>query len=243
VEVEIERTRFLGFPFLVFDATSDEDLRLVALGGSRVERKILWVGSAGLARFLPLGWGRQTVPFFRHVETSRRVLVINGSFNPVNVEQFGVLSETRGIPTLWITEDDRYNSISTLQKIDALLGEIQQGKDAGLSVQLARSANSSHQVHLSQETLRYAVERCLQSGLVEGLILVGGDTAMEIYRNNGAQGIQIIGEIEPGIPFGKWIGGRLNDRSLVTKAGGFGGQTTLLRAVEFLHGEDNSRYS
>src|SRR6185295_7088428 len=107
----------------------------------------------------------------------------------------------------------------------------------------ARSSNSSHPVHLLQETLRYAVGRCLQSGLMEDLIIVGGDTAMDMYRNNGAQGIQIIGEIEPGIPFGKWIGGRLNDHSLVTKAGGFGARTTLLRAVEFLHGENNSRYS
>jgi len=138
-------------------------------------------------------------------------LVINGSFNPVNVEQFGMLSETQGIPRLWITKDDQLNSISTLHKIDFLLGRIQQGKDAGLSVQLVRSSNSSHQVHLLQETLRYAVDQCLQSGLVEKLIIVGGDTAMDIYRNNGAQGIQIIGEIEPGIPYGKWIGGRLKD--------------------------------
>jgi len=55
-----------------------------------------------------------------------------------------------------------------------------------------------------------------------------------VYEKTGASGIRMIGEVQPGIPYGQWIGGLLDNQPVVTKAGGFGQADTLTRATEFL---------
>lgn len=75
--------------------------------------------------------------------------------------------------------------------------------------------------HLSQ--LRRRVE-ALQEG---GLLLCGGDTALLLCRLLGAQGIRLEAEIEPGVPFGRLMGGVGDGLPVVTKSGGFGRPSTL----------------
>ncbi len=50
----------------------------------------------------------------------------------------------------------------------------------------------------------------------------------------GASGIELQGEVEPGVPWGRLVGGDLAGLATVTKAGGFGTGETLARAVRFL---------
>ena len=67
-----------------------------------------------------------------------------------------------------------------------------------------------------------------------GLVLVGGQTARLVCRRLQAQGVRIEGELEPGVPYGRLIGGVWDGLPVVTKAGGFGGPDTLLDAVRAL---------
>jgi uncharacterized protein YgbK (DUF1537 family) len=60
-----------------------------------------------------------------------------------------------------------------------------------------------------------------------GLLLSGGDTALLVCRLLGAEGIRLVAEIEPGIPFGRLIGGVGDGVAVVTKSGGFGRPETL----------------
>ncbi|MBI4662053.1 MAG: four-carbon acid sugar kinase family protein [Verrucomicrobia bacterium] len=71
--------------------------------------------------------------------------------------------------------------------------------------------------------------QCLSS-----LVLIGGDTASLILRWLSAKAIHLHGEIAPGIPWGRILGGRLNGVLLSTKAGGFGQPDTLIRVAKFL---------
>lgn len=66
---------------------------------------------------------------------------------------------------------------------------------------------------------------------VKRLFLTGGDTARSICHELGAGGIQLLKEIEPGIPLG-----RLVDTNVyaVTKAGAYGQKDSVLHAVEVL---------
>jgi uncharacterized protein YgbK (DUF1537 family) len=92
VAKEMESAQFHGVPFLVFDAEVEEDLKTIVLAGCRLERRILWAGSGGLARCLPLGWGLRIQASKTEVHLScPQTLVINGSFNPANKEQLGCL--------------------------------------------------------------------------------------------------------------------------------------------------------
>lgn len=87
--------------------------------------------------------------------------------------------------------------------------------------------------------LRRRVES-LQAG---GLVLTGGDTALLLCRLLGAEGIRLEAEIEPGVPFGRLIGGVGAGLPVITKSGGFGRPETLdhaARALSIEHRKDGN---
>ena len=59
-------------------------------------------------------------------------------------------------------------------------------------------------------------------------VLTGGDTARAVLEARGVRGIRLLGEVEPGVPFGISIPG---DILVCTKAGGFGRPDTLVHCV------------
>jgi uncharacterized protein YgbK (DUF1537 family) len=60
------------------------------------------------------------------------------------------------------------------------------------------------------------------------LFLTGGDTADAVLTSAGGKGIRILGEIVTGVVQGTLIGGPLDGLPVVTKAGAFGGDDTLV---------------
>lgn len=77
---------------------------------------------------------------------------------------------------------------------------------------------------LADDLGRRAAAAALRHGAT-GLILTGGDIAAATCRHLGITGAEIIDEIEDGLPVlraGRWL--------LVTKAGGFGDEFSLVRA-------------
>ena len=69
-----------------------------------------------------------------------------------------------------------------------------------------------------------------------GLVVAGGDTAFDVLRSLGASSIDVLGEVETGVPYGLLNEGIARGVTLVTKAGGFGDPQTLTRALEFVAG-------
>lgn len=71
---------------------------------------------------------------------------------------------------------------------------------------------------------------------LSGLFLTGGDTAIEMIRALEASGSEIQEEITPGVVLGTLIGGIADGLKIVTKAGAFGQQDTLLESMKRLSG-------
>ena len=69
------------------------------------------------------------------------------------------------------------------------------------------------------------------------LFLTGGDTADAVLNAIGGGGIKILGEVLPGVVRGKLIGGSMDGLAVVTKAGAFGRDDTLVVLHEKLRGE------
>jgi uncharacterized protein YgbK (DUF1537 family) len=65
---------------------------------------------------------------------------------------------------------------------------------------------------------------------LKGLVLTGGHTAKSIAAGLGGAAIEILDEVEPGIPLGRLTG--RHEVLIVTKAGGFGSEASLARSVE-----------
>ncbi len=244
IERQIRTARSKGYPFLVFDAINDQDLKNICLAGCQLEHRVLWVGSAGMARFLPFGWGYhlpnsepQAGPASVVGFATNPVLLINGSLNPSNAEQLSFLEEGRVIATVIVEEVDIADQNPTRQqKLDLSRRSMQQGIDVTLTIRLNKPIQSRSQLQGLHDTLLFLALDLIRSENIGGLIIVGGDTAMKIFHQIGATGIRVGGEVQPGIPYGSWIGGQLDDQFVVTKAGGFGKRDTLLTAMEFLRG-------
>jgi uncharacterized protein YgbK (DUF1537 family) len=65
------------------------------------------------------------------------------------------------------------------------------------------------------------------------LFLTGGDTADAVLTANEADGIRILGEVVAGVVQGVIIGGLLDSLPVVTKAGAFGQNDTLVAVHDF----------
>ena len=69
----------------------------------------------------------------------------------------------------------------------------------------------------------------IREGSVSGIVATGGDTANALCTALGAQALEILGEVEAGIPIMRLLGeGSL---PLVTKAGGFGSPAAMRDAL------------
>lgn len=65
-------------------------------------------------------------------------------------------------------------------------------------------------------------------------VLTGGETARAVLGARGVRGFRLLGEVEPGVPFGVSIPAGL---AVCTKAGAFGGPDTLVHCVARLQRE------
>jgi uncharacterized protein YgbK (DUF1537 family) len=68
-------------------------------------------------------------------------------------------------------------------------------------------------------------------------VLTGGETARAVLAARGIRELRLLGEVEPGVPFGMTRDGTL----VCTKAGGFGRPDTLAKCVALLKREMKGR--
>jgi uncharacterized protein YgbK (DUF1537 family) len=69
---------------------------------------------------------------------------------------------------------------------------------------------------------------------LKGLVLTGGDIALSSCSLLSATGFNVVEEVAPGIPVGLLKGGLCDGLRVVTKAGAFGDEDALCKAVDCL---------
>ena len=74
----------------------------------------------------------------------------------------------------------------------------------------------------------------LEQGIVSGVFVTGGDTALGLLEALGADGSEILSEVSVGIPMMRVIGGQAAGVKMVTKAGAFGTQDAISNAFRKL---------
>jgi uncharacterized protein YgbK (DUF1537 family) len=107
--------------------------------------------------------------------------------------------------------------------------------DTEESVRLKVSSDVQGMSRVVLSTL-VAIAATLINPSLSGLVLTGGDTAMSFVDSLGAVGIGVTGEVEAGVPAVTIVGGKWDGMRVVTKAGGFGDEMTLMRIVQYLKG-------
>lgn len=197
---------------VVCDAETEADLRGIADSQS-ARGDVLWVGSAGLAEQLAESLGHHVYgPMGAWRAVDGPILVVAGTASEVTRRQVAALA-------------DRVYSYGADQP-----GEVRAALDAGRDAAL---------VGWSEPLARLAAE-CVRSHGVGGLILTGGETARAVCRELDVAAVQLVDEVEPGVPLGLLRGGTPDNLPVVTKAGAFGSDNTLLHAFKNLRGGNNS---
>jgi len=93
---------------------------------------------------------------------------------------------------------------------------------------------SSHVPHATDKTLARKLGRLVARVAPHAhYVLTGGETARSVLGALHVSGFHLLGEVEPGVPFGITRGGAL----VCTKAGAFGEQDTLTHCVASLKRE------
>lgn len=232
-----------GECMVVVDAVEDRDLSLIAHAICEQETLPLLVGAAGLANALP-------VRLFMQEKQALPVLVVAGSMSEATRRQVDkALCQDRAK----VVEIDasrlasagfEQEIVSVVEQACALLSRhhhtilrpSRSADDRQMIDTLCASVGMSRQAlgeRLSQR-LGNITLRIIEQARIGGLFLTGGDIATAVASALGAEGYRIQSEVAPCIPCGTFVNSEIDDLPVITKAGGFGSDSTLCDALYFI---------
>ncbi len=205
-------------PLLTADAESPDDL--FTLARAILAAQALPCGAFGLARayLQALEVEPVTHSFF---QPEGAVLVLVGSANQVAREQ---VDQLESMPDSLVLRLGPLPTPGTIQQIFDLLP---------LNKRILALCAAQDKTTRTPEWLRFG-QTVSETGLAvlakfkpQTVLVVGGETVAHFCQQARVESIQVLGEVAPGIPYGSLRGGLLDQRLLITKAGGFGGPETL----------------
>jgi uncharacterized protein YgbK (DUF1537 family) len=234
-----------GVELVVVDIAEQGDLKQICLGLAQIDLRIVWVGSTGLAEFVPLAFG---VAFTSntfdqdHPIDSRPALALVGSASETTRQQLDYAQTNNQLNIIYLDPARLIQNGTTATELGQansnLRTAIDAGHDAALVVRASREEIAATQqlgatLNLSPaqvaqrivQGLAEAGSRLVCEGCVSGIVATGGDTANALCNILGAQALEILGEVEAGIPIMRLLGE--HSLPLVTKAGGFGSPAAM----------------
>jgi uncharacterized protein YgbK (DUF1537 family) len=203
-----------GAKVIVADSELQDDLRFLVAAGSKIRRRILWVGSAGLGNALAEHIGTESATRTRPPVRDASVLFCIGSTHPVTtLQKIRLLRSTAAVEVLVGPESIKSvrAAIRERRHVIALTGRVEVA-----------------------ETLLREFACGLEGLPLAGVFLTGGDTGTLVCKVFGVRAIRLYDEIAAGIPWGRLQGGPLHNLPVATKSGGFGEEDALLRVAKVL---------
>jgi len=211
-------------PTVAVDAASDADLERLARAIGLLGAQALPVGAGGLAAPLARVWAG--------ADQSAPVVVVVTSQHSAARAQAAAL-QAAGADT-WtpsladLADDAAWQAWSQ----PLLAAHAQAPAEAGTLLLLApegqRDGLDSETV---AERLGGLAAQLIAASQAAGVVATGGDGARSVLLALGARGIALVDEVMGGVPLGTLTGGTAAGLPVVTKAGGFGAEDVLVRAV------------
>lgn len=238
IQNHVEKTKILSF-----DAVNDDDLKKICDNILKLNKKVLWVGSAGLADAL--------IQEVKNKIQGLPTLTVAGSVSQITRQQ---IKKALQDPSICLVKVDIRRIFSSsgeeITKVaKQCLDLIRQGKDVILSsafdeksIDEAKIIAKENKKSLSEisdhiaDTLSKIAFTILDKEYLAGLFLTGGDTAVHVISNLAPEGFRINKELEPGIPEMTLLGGPFHSTKIVTKAGAFGNEDSILNSIKFMRG-------
>ncbi len=231
---------------LVYDASTDADLKSIANGLARSRELNFLAGCAGFAAALPALLGlKGTAPTRK--ELLSRLLVICGSVNPITLAQLDE-AEKSGALRLRIRPEQKLEPLwsfsreaeSTLKSWADLCRQneicILDTNDLPGSDETAQYA-AAHGLSLEEtraiipKSVGGMVKRLLEFGLNSTFLVTGGDTLLGVMRQIGIDRLSPAGELEAGVVLSHFS---FQGKSypILSKSGGFGSKALMMELME-----------
>jgi len=251
----VEAHRAHGTALLVCDA--ETDAHLLAIAASLADqRDVLWVGSAGLAEPVAEALGlprRRPTPPETNQTPGGPVVLVAGSVSATTRQQVAAVAARPGVQSVTVDPVALVGGPAACAaeqaRCEAALAAALAAGDDGLLVvdarpeRVERAAQRGAARGLSRSQMAAGIADVLgrlgaaaaQRQPLAGLVLTGGDTARAVCRHLGVSGLDLVADVEPGVPLGRLIGPTMAPLA-VTKAGAFGSDQALVRARDQLKG-------
>lgn len=237
-----------GHEIIVFDAVNATHLDALVAAGQKFEFPPLYIGSAGLASALanaltsaladaqtgiePGASSSSQSPADTHapvVEPVDRVFFICGSAHEATRKQIARLVGN-GVQLIRLVdagteavETAVADTLLALESGNAVLSTPEK-KAGGADSTAASGIQLSNAVGLAAVTV---LEKLAESPQTTALVMTGGETAFAVLQKI-CSGLALSREISPGVALGTIFGGYCDGFQVVTKAGGFGEDQTLV---------------
>ena len=242
---EIKRQIRQGIRHIVFDATCRQHLDRIARMIFATSHRILPVGSAGLAAGLGGLLSPGSIPKTDGHDYSDggNHLLVCGTKSEVTRRQIenlmamypyeeialdpGMLTDEKGRDAII----DNASLVRSKLSVNHIIVTIDFSRPLAVC---GRHLSHKQAAQLLLEGLGRFLAQVLRETRPGLLFLTGGDTADAALTAAGGEGIRIFGEIVTGVVQGTIIGGALDGVPVVTKAGAFGGEDTLVVLHETL---------
>lgn len=239
-----------GRRWIVCDIIEEENF-ITLMDAVKEYKNILWVGSAGLAEYLPYfyRWSGEKILSMNRRKGS--ILVCAGSVSHITQNQVRTLLNQRKINLVKINlvkinmvrllEDKNSELIEKSQIINQLIREqknillatAQSDDDIEEVVKFGEKYNLSRkEVSEKIATIMAELIKSIEVNSLSGMILTGGDMAVHICRAIGVNSIKIISEIDSGVPLGFIESNKLEKLFIVTKAGAFGKPDVFIKSIQ-----------
>ncbi|MGV2939673.1 four-carbon acid sugar kinase family protein [Mesobacillus sp. LC4] len=243
----VEKTIDGGQSWFVCDSETEEDLMAIAAFFAKLGKKIVWAGSGGLIEYLPaeLEIFPQSGQDMKKTAIDR-TLTVSGSLSQVTKKQLESLKGIKEVefieinPVQLVEDTLETSSLAVNRKANHYVLYVDSSEANRVAAREAgdRLGYNSNQV---SEAIAFGLAKAAKVFLeqvqdIGGLVLTGGDTAKAVCGELGVNEMELHSEVESGLPFGMIRSGEKNFWA-ITKAGGFGNEGSLVKAVEYMTGK------
>jgi uncharacterized protein YgbK (DUF1537 family) len=225
-----------------FDVENENDLKVIVESLIDTNKKILWVGSAGLSEILAYN-------AIVGNTIGKPVLLVIGSLNDVTRKQLlNFISNFNNelikinIESLFINFNNEFENIKKrvieglTRGTDVIIttsydtDQVNQGIILASKIGISTSEFGAKLAEMIGK-ITFNIINNIGTKSFSGIFATGGDIAMALVKNMNIDALDVIGEIEPGVPLLRY-----KDFFFVTKAGGFGKDSTIVRIVARIKG-------
>ena len=256
IEQRLKQIYQQGGRIVIFDATTDTDISVIAQAANNVNLPVFCVDPGPFtAQFADLRYSSER-------KMANKVFVAIGSVSDLTQRQIRKLKYDRKVWLETILVDELIEISKDIKKakpiVDKLLEKVDQFDVIGIDTvempehvcDLAKLA-ASNNMSMSEisNTLNQAIAEITAQvlfhpeSIIRGIYTSGGDVTVNVVNRLGSSGFLLKDEVEPLTVYGHLVGGKCDGYSIVTKGGFVGNDNTLVHCIDYLSTKISSHES